>query len=691
LGLHRSGPCADLYEAYNTGCYSEVIELLDNYVSIIKSGSVNSMEESRDSGNYSDRFGADGNDENENSGEKRIDNGIKDSKDSNNGKDSNNSKSNGRKTNRSFKKISRKGNNNKDNSNYNGQIRDLLFHPNTHTTNTHVLLVRALCYQKEHNWSRVESLTTEIVHTLHFEDQRRQKKDARFCLILGLWLRSSAHEALGNWEFALKDLEQIKTLIQSNDAIIFYSTNLLSPLLHHMAPFITRVGADSIFFNLHCVNDRLHRVSAVIAREESRSVNFSQEFELANEDNKSYHELAKTYHYRLCLKRPIHPYIHLNMWYTIDLTLVSEIGIYKEEEMDKVKGYSLACEILDIRSESSSHDNFSVEVRPLSEEACKWSELTNVKWPGIQGSKGGLGFRVVSKKLTNNSDFCNRQRDNLRYLHIYPIAEMVKNDKGDRDSFESRGRIKNYRIVPLLVGPIDIGHCYQHQSSCAHHQDPLDELGDECNFTDDSSSNSSPDSCSSSSSSSSPSTDSLQFNYDDLTIYPVTISPSSKHSWISDTYLINNYRAFPLPCKKTFVIEELWDGRVSGKVWDSAFIILHYMKDRFTKDQSSLLGKRILDLSTGTGLIGLYLAAFCSLMTQKNAVKKYQKTNIILTDLQHAINLIKRNRSLNQYLIQDTKVSTEITMLEWGNVKKAKKLGLVDIVLASDVVYEPGE
>ncbi|CAG8525442.1 3646_t:CDS:2 [Paraglomus brasilianum] len=659
--VYQNSVYAELYEAYAKGSYSKAIELLDNYASTFVNGSSKSREGDKDKRDSSNSFSTDKDDH-----KQRSDRSSEKDADSDNNA-GNNSDSN--------------------NKNNRHTTKNVLRVNLTHTTNTHVLLVRALCYQQEHKWTRVESLSTEIIRPLCFEAQCRQKTttDASFCLILGLWLRSLAYEEQRKWGLALKDLEHIKTLIQNNDVIPFYYDGLLSPFLRHMAPLISRLRVDTINFNLHCVTDRLRRVSDMVAKEDY--TNLSQAFELVVEDNKSYHELAKTFHYRLCLKRPIHPYIHLNMWYTMDLMLVSEIGLYKKGDMDKVEGYSLDCEVLNIRSGNDNND-FCVEVRPLSEEACEWSELTNIQWPGIHGGKGGLEFRVVSKKLTTNDDFYNRQCNNWRYLHIYPVAEMVRNDGHGKDSFESINRIEHCKIVPLLVGPIEIGHCYQHHSSCAHHQEPLDDLGDEANFTDDSLSNSSPDSHSPNSSSpSSPSPDSPQF--DSPTSSSGSTSASSQRSWITDTYLINNYRAFSLPHKKTFLIQEVWDGRVSGKVWDSAFIVLQFMKDSFMKDRSFLFGKRILDLSTGTGLIGLYLAAFCSVMAQHETTAKVPKTNFVLTDLQHALKLINKNRLLNKYLINEAKVSTEVVMLEWGRVNKAKKLGTFDIVLASDVVYEP--
>src|SRR6185312_6534269 len=93
---------------------------------------------------------------------------------------------------------------------------------------------------------------------------------------------------------------------------------------------------------------------------------------------------------------------------------------------------------------------------------------------------------------------------------------------------------------------------------------------------------------------------------------------------------------------------------------------------------------------TGTGFVGLYLAALCGVMSNGKAVKEMKQTTVLLTDLEPAIDLIEKNQSLNHYLFKDVKVSTEIEVLSWGDVSKTRRLGPFDIVLASDVIYEPG-
>ncbi|CAG8569200.1 10886_t:CDS:2 [Paraglomus brasilianum] len=384
--------------------------------------------------------------------------------------------------------------------------------------------------------------------------------------------------------------------------------------------------------------------------------------------------------YRLCLKRPIYPCIHLNMWYTMDLMLVSEMGLFKKEDMKGIEGFTLSCKILNIGPEDY-FNQLDVEVRSLCEEACEWSGLTNIEWAGICGDKGGLEFRVVAKNSVGDNELCSHHR---RYLHVYPSAEVVHNPGSGGDPAEYTQRdIVDHRLVSLVIGPIELGQCYKYPSSCIHHQMFSNGFRDDATCIDDSLFNSSLE-CSSSRSSpssfySSPSPESL-----------VSISTiSNQSSWTSETYLVNNHRAFSLPHNKTLVIQELWDAGIPGKVWDSAFIVAQYMGDCFLKNESVLFGKRILDLSTGTGFVGLYLAALCGVMSNGKAVKEMKQTTVLLTDLEPAIDLIEKNQSLNHYLFKDVKVSTEIEVLSWGDVSKTRRLGPFDIVLASDVIYEP--
>ncbi|GBC05140.1 hypothetical protein RclHR1_06050018 [Rhizophagus clarus] len=594
----------------------------------------------------------------------------------------------------------------------------------------HILLAQTVCFQQMKEYERVVSNTGEVLRitdiniTSHEVDS---SNDHIFCRILALWLRSLAFEALENWERAKKDLEKLKALIlerNKNNTITFKTEGVLSIFLPHITPLIAQQKVNSILFNLHCVNDRQRRMKNLIANDAMRRNNSSQAFSLIDKDSGNYNELAKKFHYRLLLRRPLHPNIHVNMWYTLDLMFVSEMGLFKREDLVGIQGYTLGCKLLEINGEEKS-EKYEVQVRPMSAESREWSDCSDTRWAGVQnGGKGGLEFRIVctKKQLTVsdcssgesdkfsksngpngsngflNSEFFDENVDGLErknssssnsplqlYLYVYPILEIVSNDKDENSDLSSNNDIndnvnkkfteidnneghsryvqKNH-LVPLAIGPIHIVNCETYLSSCVHHLPPNVFIPAESRF---------------------------------VTIQSMPLcdsdSPSRKKSpWSIDDSLVDNYRGFDLPDGKYLIIKELWDAGIPGKVWDSAFIMVQMIEDKIRRHRNLFFGKRILDLSTGTGFVGLYLAAFLSTIQSDKSGEKTDniKTDIILTDLDYALKLVRGNLELNKHILDsNSKVTVDVDSLRWGDLTKAKKFGVLDYVLASDVVYEP--
>jgi len=165
-----------------------------------------------------------------------------------------------------------------------------------------------------------------------------------------------------------------------------------------------------------------------------------------------------------------------------------------------------------------------------------------------------------------------------------------------------------------------------------------------------------------------------------------------KSPWSIDDCLVDNYRGFELPRGKYLIIKELWDAGIPGKVWDSAFIMVQMIEDKIRRHRNLFSGKRILDLSTGTGFVGLYLASLLSTTQSDEAGDKMNnlKTNITLTDLDYALKLVRGNLALNKHILDfNSKVTVDVDSLQWGDLMKAEKFGVLDYVFASDVVYEP--
>ncbi|KAF0441545.1 putative methyltransferase-domain-containing protein [Gigaspora margarita] len=588
----------------------------------------------------------------------------------------------------------------------------------------HIFLARAMCYQQLREFRHVLADTKEVIRTINSQNNSFQSNgslnghninyqsiDQYICYLLALWLRSLAYESLEKWEQAKTDLELLKTLIlgKTIKGIVSGSNGVLSTLIPNMDPLIVLSKSSSPTINMHCVVERLRRMSDLVAKENSCRNSVTQAFRLIDDDSSAYSDLAKKFHYRLLLRRPLHPNIHLNMWYTMDLMFVSEMGLFKREDMYGVEGYSLEIKMLEIGN-GDALDEFEIQVRPMSPEACEWSGLTSTDWAGVQSNgKGGLEFRIVPANSNNRSDANNmfvskgrNKKNNLhsnnlrkRFLYVYPKTKIISVNNSNNHYYDDDSNnmfinesktinrtchVDEHLLVPLAIGPINLVDCHRHSDSCANHHTAS---GIACIPADSQTVVSTNDPKFQISSSS------LLSSSHSWSTSSECPSQSSKCLWSTDEYIIHSYRAFFLPNGKHLIIKELWDVGIPGKVWDSAFVMVKMIREKILKDRKLLDGKKILDLSTGTGFVGLYLAAFMTSL-KKRGIKNGVKTHVILTDLEHALNLIRDNYSLNEHVLKvANNLSIEIKSLKWGDSSKARQLGVIDYVLASDVVYEP--
>ncbi|KAG0165668.1 Methyltransferase-like protein 21D [Apophysomyces sp. BC1034] len=159
-----------------------------------------------------------------------------------------------------------------------------------------------------------------------------------------------------------------------------------------------------------------------------------------------------------------------------------------------------------------------------------------------------------------------------------------------------------------------------------------------------------------------------------LVVGPICIQPCKKpdHSptnspvadWPENTPMVyDGYRLF-----SKIMIHEAWDAGIPGKIWDSALVMLGFVKRLAEARGQDLKGRKVLDLSAGTGLLGLSLADI---------------SNVVITELDEALGLIDQNVTFNGY---DGTVQTK--SLLWGDAKQAAECGKADVILASDVLYE---
>ncbi|KAL9554203.1 hypothetical protein MBANPS3_002910 [Mucor bainieri] len=155
--------------------------------------------------------------------------------------------------------------------------------------------------------------------------------------------------------------------------------------------------------------------------------------------------------------------------------------------------------------------------------------------------------------------------------------------------------------------------------------------------------------------------------------------------WKKHTMSNAIYHGYRLQDSSFLIIQEDWSLGTPGKMWDSALVLSQMMTDRIKHDPDYFQGRCLVDLSAGTGCLGLLIAAL-----YKNIYKDHQHAmpHITLTDLPDALDLIYQNRSYNHL-----EGYTNVKSLEWGNYQDVKTLLLeappLHTVIASDVLYRP--
>ncbi|OAD03074.1 hypothetical protein MUCCIDRAFT_162671 [Mucor lusitanicus CBS 277.49] len=170
---------------------------------------------------------------------------------------------------------------------------------------------------------------------------------------------------------------------------------------------------------------------------------------------------------------------------------------------------------------------------------------------------------------------------------------------------------------------------------------------------------------------------------------PTTVQLRSQQPVLNDQWeqhAMSNaiYHGYRLQDSSFLIIQEDWSLGTPGKMWDSALVLSQMITDRIKHNPDYFEKRCLVDLSAGTGCLGLLIAAL-----YKNIYKDHQDTmpHITLTDLPDALNLIYQNRSYN-HLEGHTKVKP----LEWGNYQDVQNLlleGPLHTVIASDVLYRP--
>ncbi|KAK1373495.1 Protein-lysine methyltransferase METTL21B [Heracleum sosnowskyi] len=135
--------------------------------------------------------------------------------------------------------------------------------------------------------------------------------------------------------------------------------------------------------------------------------------------------------------------------------------------------------------------------------------------------------------------------------------------------------------------------------------------------------------------------------------------------------------------KSNVVIRQLPSQGISFKLWPAATTLVSLLDNHNNTAFSSLFDPtsssplRILELGSGTGIVGIAAAAILG-------------AHVMLTDLAHAIPNLKFNAEANSKMIGVNGGKVEVTAMAWGEEKQmehVKGKEEFDIVMGSDLVY----
>ncbi|KAI9280185.1 putative methyltransferase-domain-containing protein [Umbelopsis sp. AD052] len=131
-----------------------------------------------------------------------------------------------------------------------------------------------------------------------------------------------------------------------------------------------------------------------------------------------------------------------------------------------------------------------------------------------------------------------------------------------------------------------------------------------------------------------------------------------------------DYKGLPRP----ILIKEDTTGGCGGKTWEAADVSCNYLIWKYkSSNGNAFKGKTILELGSGTGLVGLVLGAMCNPL---------DANKIVITDQIPMLSLMEANIDIN-----NLGRTVRANVLDWGVELPQWLTKIPDIIIASDCVY----
>eukprot|EP01125_Pyxidicula_operculata_P008077 TRINITY_DN2731_c0_g1_i1.p1 TRINITY_DN2731_c0_g1~~TRINITY_DN2731_c0_g1_i1.p1 ORF type:complete len:369 (-),score=88.70 TRINITY_DN2731_c0_g1_i1:134-1240(-) len=121
--------------------------------------------------------------------------------------------------------------------------------------------------------------------------------------------------------------------------------------------------------------------------------------------------------------------------------------------------------------------------------------------------------------------------------------------------------------------------------------------------------------------------------------------------------------------------------------WEAGFYLAEFIAD----NPELFIGKNVLELGTGIGLTGVAMAKIIDSYISEKKISTIKKTKIILTDYtEEIIENIKYNVIINDLKVNTDDSMVDVLELDWENPSPESLMLKPQILIAADLVYDPG-
>ena len=133
----------------------------------------------------------------------------------------------------------------------------------------------------------------------------------------------------------------------------------------------------------------------------------------------------------------------------------------------------------------------------------------------------------------------------------------------------------------------------------------------------------------------------------------------------------------PLTGDKSLILQCDWKIGIGGSIWTNGLLMVNHLKESYEALTRKMANRTVLELGSGTGLVGLTVATLTT------------PSNVFITDLESQLGMLNANIGLNSKNWASTGTRVHAVELVWGQSCKDPLLqqGSIDFILGMQISF----